>query len=97
MGVAFMRGRSVHPGWHSGTLWGSLVSSGVVGLSRELPVGHWVHPGWHSGTPWVSLGSFGVVGFTQVGPECRCDHPCSLGSLGCALVVVGFILVVRIT
>ena len=39
----------------------------------------------------MALGSSGVVGFTRVRSERRSVHPGSLGTLGGALVVVGFI------
>ena len=41
--------------------------------------------------PWVSLGSSRVAGFTWLRPRCGRVHPRALGSLGCALGVVGFI------
>ena len=84
--VDFMRGRWVH----SGAPWGS---SGVVGVTRVRPGVRWVHPG----APWESLSSSGVVGFTLVcagGRRNRLRSLDSLGSLGslfCAVVVVGFI------
>ena len=75
----------VHPG-----SFGSLVSAqGGVGFMRV--VGFILGRSVHLGAPWGSLCSSGVVGFTPVRPGCRCVHPWSLGSLGCALLVVGFI------
>ena len=53
LGVGFMRGRWVHPGWHSDAPWELLGSSGVVEFTRECNVGRWVHAG--------SLGSSGVA------------------------------------
>ena len=49
---------------------------------------HWIH--W--GALWESLGSFGVARFIGVRTGDR--HVCSgsLGTLGCALGVVGFLL-----
>ena len=41
--------------------------------------------------PWRSLGSSRAMVFTRVRPEGRWVYPWSLGSLGCALGVVGFI------
>ena len=49
--------------------------------------GHWVH----QGAPCVSSGSSGVAAFIGVCPGGRRVHPMSLGSLGSALGVVGFI------
>ena len=61
LGVGFMRGRWVHPKWHSGTPWGSLGSSGVVGFPRIRPVGGCVHP-----CPLGSLAcALGVVAFIR--------------------------------
>ena len=77
----------VRPGGLRVNSWslGSFVCAlGVVGFIRD----RWVH--WLS-TPWVSSGSFGSVGFTGVRPGGRPVHSRSLGSLGCALLVVGFI------
>ena len=41
---------------------------------------------------WVSSGSSGVAGFIGLRPGGRRDHPDTLGSLGCVLGVIGFIL-----
>ena len=49
--------------------------------------GRWVQSGAH----WGSLDSSGVVGYTRVCPWGHWVHPWSLGSIGCALRVVGFI------
>ena len=68
---------------HTGALWGSLGSSGVVGLSCVCPSGRCVHPG--------SLSSLartvGFVLFTHGRPKCRFVRP---GSLYRALGVVWF-------
>ena len=53
----------------------------------EFIQGGWVHSGAHLG----SLGSSGVDVFTRVRPEDHWVHQGSLGSLECALGVVGFI------
>ena len=50
--------------------------------------------GWiHAGSPWGTLCSSGVVGLTLFLHWCRWVHPGSLGSLGFALGVFGFIRV----
>ena len=89
---------------HSGAPWVRLVHArrwvhprslgslgcamGFVGFMR----GRWVH----ASAPCWALSSCGVVRFirggTRVRPEGRWVHPVSLGSHGCALGVVGFIL-----
>ena len=79
--------------------WRSFDSSGFVGFTCVLPAFRWVRGSrwFHSGAPWESLSSSGVVGFTLVCAEGRrnrlrsLDSLGSLGSLFCALVVVGFI------
>ena len=54
---------------------------GVVGLIRSRRV-----------APLGSLGSSAVAEFIGVRPSVLQVHQGSLGSLGCALVVIGFIL-----
>ena len=54
---------------------------------RRILLGRRVH--WH--TAWASLGSFGVAGFIGVRPVYRWIRSGSLGSMGCALGVVGFV------
>ena len=59
-----------------------MCSSGVVGVNFVRPrVVGFISS--HSGAPSVSFGSSGVVGFTRMG------HPGWLGSIRCALGVVG--------
>ena len=69
-------------------------SSGVVGFTRVGAgvVGFIRYRGVHLGLRWGSLGSFRVVGFSRVRPRGSWVHLVSLGSLGFALVVVGFAL-----
>ena len=104
-GVAgFTLGAGVFIRWvHSDSLWGrwihtaSLGSLGfelgvveVVGFTLVRPEGHWVHPGSlgsHTGAPWRSLR------VTRVCPGSRWGHTGSLGLLGFAMAVVGFIRV----
>ena len=89
--VGFIRGRWVHSGASSGSL-GSSVSFCSCGCA----LGRWVHSGAQRGSfgfsgvvrfTWVHPGFFGVIRFC-------CVHSCaprwSLGSFGCALVVVGY-------
>ena len=99
-------GRWVHP-LALGSLTCALVSLGSCGVAYARPggrsdptgslvhtVGRWVYPvslGSLALAPLVSLGSFGVVGFTRAHPWCGWVHSRSLDSLGCALVVYGFI------
>ena len=87
--VGFIQGCWVH----SGSLSGSLGSSGFAWFTRVRPGGGWVHTVFcvHSGSAWGSLGSSWLFGFTRARTGGRRVHPCSLGSLGYALVVVGFI------
>ena len=93
----------VHPGslgalrfalwWvHPGLLRSFGFTHGVVGLSWLVGVvgiirGRWVH----SGAPSGSVGSSRCVEFTRVLPSGRWVHPESLGSLGLAMGVLGFI------
>ena len=86
-------GRRDHPG-SLGSLGFDMVffrecALGVVGYIRC----HWLHRGASS----ESFGSSGVAGFTGVRSVCRRFHPGSLGSLGCAQGIVGFIWVVVFT
>ena len=79
-------GRRDHPASLGSLGFDMVFSLGVVRYIRC----HWVH----RGAPWESFGSSGVAGFTGVRPVCRRFHPGSLGSLGCAQGIVGFIWVV---
>ena len=66
--------------FHWSAPWGSLGSSGDAGFTGEPPGGRRAHPGWLR-----SLGyTVGSCGSSVV-------HPGSLGSLKCALGVVGLI------
>ena len=74
---------------------GSSGSSGGAEFIEVLPGGRRVRPGLrvHWGAPWDSSGSSAVGGLIGMRPGCRRVRPGSLGSLGCALWVVGFIRV----
>ena len=63
--------------------WVHKVRTGVVRLNWD----RWVH----SRSPWVSLGLSRGVRFTRIGLGGGRVYPGSFGSLGFALVVVGFI------
>ena len=54
--VGFIRGRWVH----SGSPWGSLGSSWVVGFTRVRYLGRWVHPGLLDSLG-ITLGVFGFI------------------------------------
>ena len=62
---------------HSGSHWGSMGSSGVVGFTA-IALGVVGFTGIRPGVRWVhsvgALGSFGVVRFTRDRPLCRCVH-----------------------
>ena len=87
--VGFTR---VRPGSRSvrlgslGSLWCALRVVGIV-CGRWIRWGRWVHSFVH----WWSLVSSKFFGFTRVHSEGGWVHPWCLGSLGCAVGVVGFI------
>ena len=54
---------------------------------RRFIRGRWVH----CGAPWSSSDSSEVAAFIGVHPGVGRFHPGSLGSLGCTVVVVGFV------
>ena len=89
--VAFIRSIWVH----SGAPWGSLGSYRVVWFT---PVRLWVRLGSALGAlpSCGSLSSSEVVGFTRLRHGGRSVHLGSLGSLSCALVIVGFIEFTRV-
>ena len=102
--VGLIRGRCVN--WNSP--WGSSGSSAVAWFIGVRLGGRRVHPGslryalgvvvfircrWVNwGASWGSSGSSGVVGFLEVLPRGRPVRTGSLGSLGCALEFVVFLI-----
>ena len=87
--VGFTRVRPVCLLVHPGSLRSLRCALVIVGIIHGRLV--------HYGAPWRSLGSSGYVSLTRERPggrlahACRWVHPRSLGTLGCALRVVGFI------
>ena len=87
--VGFIRGHWLT----SGSSWGYLGLSRVVGFSRDCTVGRWVHP-WSLDSLGFALGVVGsssVVRFTQISLGGEWVHPGPSGPLGFAQGVVGFI------
>ena len=89
-------GRQVHSGCpvYCGAPWESSGSFGVAGfIGVRTGVVGFIRGRWtYSGAPSRSLGSFAVVGCIRVRLRGHCVHAGLMGSLGCALGLVGYIL-----